>query len=85
MVPRARRGQRDVEGSTRRRMQRTPGNKEAIPMHLADGILLAHYEKGRSKICKEMPWLPSASKFDPYPPVELTEHGHPMAFPHFGA
>ena len=60
-MPRARRGQRYVEGSTCRKVWRTPGKKEAIQMYLVDGLLLANYEKGRSRICKEMPWLPSAS------------------------
>ena len=54
-------------------------------MHIANGLLLAHYEKGRSKICKEVPWLPSASQFNPYPSAMLAEHGHPMTFPHLRA
>ena len=60
-MPRTRKGQRYVEGSTCKKIWRTPGKKEAIPMYLANGLLLANYEKGHSRICKEMPWLPSAS------------------------
>ena len=54
-------------------MWRTPRKKEVIEIHPANGLLLAHYEKGRSRICKEVPRLPNESQFDPYPPTELIE------------
>ena len=57
----ARRSQRDVEEGTYRRMHRAPGKEEAIQMYITDELLLAHYEEGCSRICKEVPWLPSAS------------------------
>ena len=82
---RARSGQQDIQGSTCRRMQRTTGKEEAILMHTADGLLLAHYKKGCSRICKEVPQLPSASQFDPYPSIKLIVHGHPITLPHLGA
>ena len=81
----ARRGQRDVEGSACRGVWRTLREEEVIPMHLVDGLLLAHYEKRGSRICEEVLWLPSGSQFKPYPPTELTKHGHPIALPYFGA
>jgi len=55
VVFRERRSQRDVEGSASRRMWRTPRKKEVIEIHPANGLLLAHYKKGHSRICKEMP------------------------------
>jgi len=77
-MPRAKRDQRYIEGSTCRRRWRPPRKKKAIPMHLTDGKLLAPYKNGRSRMCKKMPRLPSVSQFD-------VEHGHPIAFPHLGA
>jgi len=50
MMFRARRGQGDVKGSTLRQMQGTSREEEAVPVHLADGLLLAHYEERRNKI-----------------------------------
>ena len=59
--------------------------EEAISLHIADGLQLAHYKKGCNRICKEVPQLPSASQFDLYPSTKLTEHGHPIILPHLGA
>ena len=56
-------------------MWRTLREEEAIPVHLVDGPLLAHYEEGRS----------SASQFDSYPPAKLAKYDYPMALPHVGA
>ena len=66
-------------------MRRPPGKEEAVPVHTVDELLLAHYEKGCNRICKEMTWLASASKFDLYPSTKLAEHGHSMTLPHLGA
>ena len=38
--------------------------RKKLYIYIIDGLLLVHYEKGRSRICEEMPWLPSASQFD---------------------
>ena len=54
-------------------------------MHLADGLLLAHYEEGCHIICDEVSWLPSASQFDPHPSAELVKHGYSVALPYLGA
>ena len=54
-------------------------------MCLIDGLLLAHYEKGCSKICEEVPWLSSASQSNPYPSAKLAKHGYLVAFPYMGA
>ena len=61
------------------------GEKEVIPMHLADGLLLAHYEEGCSRICEEVSRLLGASQFDPYKPIELVKHDYAMALSHMGA
>ena len=42
-------------------MQREPREEEAIPVYAADGLLLAHYKERYSRICEEMPQLPSTS------------------------
>lgn len=61
------------------------GRKKAVSVHNTYGLLLAHYEKGCIRICKEVPRLPRASQFDPYPSIKLADHGHLMALPHLGA
>lgn len=64
----ARRGQGNVEGSTLKWVRRTPREEEIVLMHLSDGLLLAYYEEGQRKICKEVSWLLGSSQFDPHPP-----------------
>jgi len=59
--------------------------KEVIPMHLTDGLLLAHYEEGCSRICEKVSRLPGASQFDPYKRIELVNHDYAMALSHMGA
>ena len=53
-------------------------------MHAADGLLLAHYEKGYNRICEKMPQLPSANQFDPHPPTKLTYMVTPWPFHTWG-
>ena len=45
-------------------MESTREERSYIYIYIIDRLLLVHYEKGRSRICEEMPWLPSASQFD---------------------
>lgn len=59
--------------------------EEVVPMHLADGLLLAHYKEGCNRICEEVSWLPGVSQSDPYPPIELEKYDYPMAFTHMEA
>ena len=84
MMSRARRGQGDVKGSTLRQMRGTLREEEAVPAHLADGLLLSHYEERRSKIC-EVSWLSGASQSNPHLFAKLAKHGYPMALTHVGA
>ena len=66
-------------------MQGALREEKAIPMPTTDGLLLAHHEERNSRICEEMPHLPSIGQPDSHSPVEFTQHGYPMAFPHMGA
>ena len=68
----SRRGWRNVKGGTHKGMWRVLRKEEAISVHAANGLLLAHYEKGYNRICEKMPRLPSANQFDPHPPTKLT-------------
>ena len=65
-------------------MQRASRKEEVVSVHIANGLLLAHYEEGCSRICKEVPRLPSASQFDPYSATKLAEHGPSMPFHTWG-
>jgi len=40
-------------------MQKAPREEIFVPVYAADGLLLAHYEERYSRICEEMPRLPS--------------------------
>ena len=66
-------------------MWRTLREEEAVPVHLVDGPLLAHYEEGRSRICEEVSQILGASQFDSYPLAKLAKYDYPMALPHVGA
>ena len=81
-MSRARRGWGDAKGSSLRRTRGTLGEKEVELMHLEDGLLLAHYKEGCSRICEEKSWLPGAGQFDPYPPAKLAKHDYAMALPY---
>ena len=72
MIFRPRRSWWDVNGNTYRRMQRGSRKEEAMSLRIADGLLLAHYEKGYNKICEKVSQLPSVSQFDPHPSTKLT-------------
>ena len=66
-------------------MKGAPREEKAIIVSATDGLLLAHYEEKHSRICEEMPQLPSTSQLYSHSPIELTQHGHPIALPHLGA
>lgn len=50
----SRRNQRDVKGGAQKRMQRTPRKEKVVPVHTADGLLFAHYEKGYNRFCEKV-------------------------------
>ena len=52
-------------------MRKALGKEEAVSVHIVDGLLLAHYEEGCSKICEKVSQLPSARQFDPHSPTKL--------------
>ena len=47
----SRRSWQDVNGSACRRMQRASRKEEAISIHTAAGLILAHYEKVLGHMC----------------------------------
>ena len=53
-------------------MKGAPREEKAIIVSATDGLLFAHYEEKHSRICEEMPQLPSTCQHDPYPPAKLT-------------
>ena len=59
--------------------------EEVVQMPTIDGLLLAYHEEVHNRICEEVSQLPSTSQPDSYSPMELTQHGHPMALPHLRA
>ena len=63
-------------------MQRTPRKEEIVSVHLADGLLLAHYKEGRSRVCEDVSRLLGAKQSDPYPPTKLAKYDYPMTLPH---
>ena len=69
---------------TCRRMWGAPREEKVIQMPVIDGLLLVYHEKRHNRICEEMQQLPSTSQLDSHLPVELAQHGHPMALPHLG-
>ena len=81
----SRRSKGDDKGGTRRRMWGAPRKEKFVQMLATDGLLLAHHEEGHRRICEEMPQLPSTSQLYSHSPIELTQHGHPIALPHLGA
>ena len=67
----SRRSWQYVKGSICKRMRKALGKEEAVSVHIVDGLLLAHYEEGCSKICEKVSQLPSARQFDPHSPTKL--------------
>lgn len=67
------------------RVWRTLRKEEVIPMHLANGLLLAHYKERRSRICQEVPRLPSSSQLNPHSLLKLAKLGHSVAVLYLGA
>ena len=84
-MSRTRTDQGNVKRGTLKRMWGTSREKKTVQMHLANGLLLAHYEEESSKICEDVSWLLGASQFDPHPSIELVKHGYSVALLYMGA
>ena len=50
----------------------TPGEEKALPMPVADGLLLACRKKRYGRICEKMSQLSSISQLDSHPFAEFT-------------
>lgn len=83
-MPRAKGSQGDVEGSALRRVWRTPRKEEAVYVYSKDGVLLAMYKEGHSRICKEVPRVSSVGKTYQHPSLKPIEYGNIVAVPHLG-
>ena len=77
--------QGDVEGSALWRVQRTPRKEEVVLVHSIDGVLLAMYEKGYSRTCKEVPRVSGAGKSYEHPSPKPMEYGNVVAVPYLEA
>ena len=53
-------------------MKGAPREEKAIIVSATDGLLLAHYEEKHSRICEEMPQLPSTGQLDSHSPTKFT-------------
>jgi len=49
-----------IKEVTRKGMWKAPREEKATPVYAANRLLLAHYEERYSRICEEIPQLPSA-------------------------
>ena len=57
-------------------MKGAPREEKAIIVSATYGLLLAHYEEKHSRICEEMPQLPSTGQLDSHSPTEVSSQDH---------
>ena len=84
-MSRTRTGQGNFKRGTLKRLWGTSRAKKTVQVHLANGLLLAHYKEESGRICEDVSWLPGASQFDPHPSTELVKHGYSVALLYMGA
>ena len=64
MMFESRRSKGNDKGGTCKRMRGAIRKEKVVQMPTTEGLLLAHHEKRHSRICEEMPQLPSASQLN---------------------
>ena len=57
-------------------MKGAPREEKVIIVSATYGLLLAHYEEKHSRICEEMPQLPSTGQLDSHSPTEVSSQDH---------